>query len=248
MSSPSGAEPETMAKGFFITGTDTGVGKTVISTAVVRLLHCSGITAGAMKPVETGCEKAGDLLIPHDATLLKRAARMDEPASLVAPCCYESPLSPLAASEADDCKLPDIAKIMAAFWELSAAYEVMVVEGAGGLMVPIRRDYSMTDLAAELGLALIVVSRPGLGALNHTLLTIGHAADRGLKVAGIVINYSRPPENSLAEKTNPGLLARLTPVPVIGIFPYLEDIHEEIIEQEALKRLALDEIRNYCGH
>lgn len=219
-----------MSKGFFITGTDTGVGKTVVSAAIIRLLRSIGIAAAAMKPVETGCKSEGGSLLPEDAIFLKRIAGMDEAADIVAPYRYKSPLAPLAAAETDATPLPDLDVIKKLFEYLSGKYEAVVVEGAGGLMVPLTERYYMLDLAAELGLPLIVVSRPGLGMINHSLLTIKCALNAGLDVGGLVINYSSLPENSLAEKTNPELVQRLSPVPLMGIFPYLAEINEEAID------------------
>jgi dethiobiotin synthetase len=120
-----------------------------------------------------------------------------------------------------------------------------VVEGIGGLMVPIVKDYYALDLAGELGLPLIVVARPGLGTINHIMLTVHNALKAGLTVAGIVINYGQPPEDSLAEQTNPQLLSQISPVPLIGIFPYLESREDKEITEAALKNFDLELIGTY---
>lgn len=233
-----------MFKGFFITGTDTGVGKTVIASAVIRVLHSFGIRVCAMKPIESGCGRQGDMLVPYDGTLLKQAAHMEDPARIVSPVCFESPLSPLAASELEG-KQISIDEIKKAYYTLYKSYEAIVVEGVGGLMVPIRKDYYVVDLAKECSLPLLIVTKPGLGTINHTMLTVNCALEAGLEVAGLVINYSRPPENSLAEKTNPKVLEEICPAPVIGTFPYLKGMGEDILEKTALRSFDIEVLKKY---
>lgn len=233
-----------MAKGFFITGTDTGVGKTIMAGAVIKALNFLGAKTCAMKPVESGCRREGDVLIPYDGLYLKQVARMDEPITLITPCCFESPLAPLPASEVER-TVVDTEEIGNAFRVLSARYDAVVVEGLGGLMVPIKKDYYSIDLAGEFGLPLIVVARPGLGTINHVMLTVQFALKEGLSVAGIILNYSAPPENSPAEKTNPRVLSQISPVPVLGIFPYLKNMSEDMVEKTAIKNLDLEAIKKY---
>ena len=233
-----------MPKGFFVTGTDTGVGKTIISMALLRALAIFGLRAGAMKPIESGCGREGGLLIPFDGMSLKQTAHMDEPMTLVTPCCFESPLAPLPASEIEMRKV-NIPAIRNAFSKLSHKYEAMVVEGVGGLLVPIRKNYAVIDLASDIGLPLIVVARPGLGTINHTLLTVKYALREGLTVAGVIINYTMPPENSLAEETNAQVLDKICPVPVIGISPYLKIITEEVLEKTVRKNFDLQVLKRY---
>ncbi len=235
-----------MFKGFFITGTDTGVGKTVIAGAIIKVLQSLGVKTCAMKPIESGCGKEGPVLIPYDGMFLKQAAHMDDPISLVVPCCFENPLAPLAASELEG-KSVSIDEIKKAYYALYKSYEAIVVEGIGGLMVPIKKDYYVVDLAKELSLPLLIVAKPGLGTINHTMLTLNYALEAGLEVAGLIINYSRPPENSLAEKTNPSLLAEICPVPVIGAFPYLKIMGEDVLEKTALKNFDLEVLKKYLS-
>ncbi len=190
-----------MSKGFFGTGTDTGVVKTIVAGAVIRAIGRLGVRAGAMKPIESGCGREGDLLIPFDGMFLKHTARMDELISAVTPCCFEVPLAPLPASETESRRV-SLPAIKSAFSKLSSKYDAMVVEGIRGLLVPIRKNYALIDLASDFGLPLIVVAKPGLGTINHTMLTVKYALREGLEVAGVIINYSMPPDDTLAEKTN----------------------------------------------
>lgn len=231
-------------KGFFITGTDTGVGKTIIAGAMIKALCFLGLKTGGMKPIESGCIREGDVLIPSDGMFLKQIAQMQEPVTQVTPCCFENPLAPLAASELEK-KSISVTAIKKAYYSLYTHYDAVIVEGVGGLMVPLRKNYFVVDLAKEIGLPLIVVAKPGLGSINHTMLTVNYALSEGLKVAGVIINYSHPPENSLAEETNPQLLKQICPVPLIGIFPYLKDRDAAVIEKTAIKNIDIEMIKKY---
>jgi dethiobiotin synthetase len=233
-----------MHKGFFITGTDTGVGKTLITGALILGLRLLGVRACGMKPVETGCLREGDLLLPSDGMFIKTIAHMEESLHLISPCCFEKPLAPLTASQIEGTKI-DLTKIVKAYAQLGGKYDAVIVEGIGGLLVPLKQDYSVLDLVKEFGLPLIVVSRPGLGTLNHTMLTVNYAIKEGLAVAGIIINYHYPPEDTLAEETNPETLKQISPAPVIGVFPYLRDFEPGSIEKAVIKNLNLEIIKRY---
>ncbi len=233
-----------MSKGFFIAGTDTGVGKTIVAGAMIKALSFLGHRVGAMKPVESGCCRKGDVLVPSDGIFLKQTAHMDEPISIVTPCCFESPLAPMPASEIEQKKV-DVGEIKRSFKDLSARYSAMIVEGLGGLMVPISKDYYLVDMAGEFGLPLLLVARPGLGTINHTMLSVICAVKEGLEVAGVIINYSSPPDGGLAEKTNPGLLARICPAPIIGIFPYLSSLDEDSLTKTAIKNLDIEALKKH---
>ncbi|MFA4918442.1 MAG: dethiobiotin synthase [Thermodesulfovibrionales bacterium] len=227
------------AKGFFVTGTDTGVGKTIITAALIKVISRLGFTTGGMKPIESGCLQQGDVLVPSDGMFIKTIAHMEENIRQITPCCFKSPLAPLPASEIEGLSV-DLGKIRKAYDYLSARYEAVVVEGIGGLLVPITRNYSVIDMAKNFNLPLIVVSRPSLGTINHTMLTVNYAIKEGLRVAGIIINYSQPPENTLAETTNPEIIKQISPVPVIGIFPYLTDMESTTIEKAAGENLDIE--------
>jgi len=245
-----------MAKGFFVTGTDTGVGKTIITGALIKAAHILGFKACGMKPIETGCKRAenrrqqtengggNNSLIPSDGTFLREITGTDESIDLITPIRFENPLAPLPASEIED-KPIDLDKIKTAYKELSNRYDVIIVEGIGGLLVPIKKGHFVIDLAKDFGFPIIVVSKPGLGTINHTMLTVNYAINKGLDVAGIIINYARTPEKTLAENTNPEIIRRLSPVPVIGIFPYLKDLESRTIERGVVKSLNLEIIRKY---
>jgi dethiobiotin synthetase len=245
-----------MAKGFFVTGTDTGVGKTVITAALVKAVRLLGFRACAMKPIETGCRTADGgqqteagigkkkSLIPTDGTFLLNNAGSAEYLDLVNPVRFEKPLAPMAASEIEGVAV-DLKKIRKAYLALAGKYDALVIEGIGGLLVPVMKDYYVIDLAGKFGLPLIVVARPGLGTINHTLLTVNYAVKEGLNVAGIIVNYSRPPDGGPAEATNTDIIKRLSLIPIIGVFPYLEDLSSNTIEKAAEKNLDFGILKKY---
>ncbi len=174
-----------MSRGFFVTGTDTGVGKTVVACALVRGLRARGLDVGAMKPIETGVESAG----PLDALALREAAGGGDSLDDVCPQRFALPAAPTVAAAAERRRV-DRDAIRAAFERLRARHDWLVVEGAGGLLVPAAEDFSMADLAREVGLPVLVVGRAALGTINHTLLTLEAVEERGLPLAGVVISHA----------------------------------------------------------
>lgn len=244
-----------MAKGFFVTGTDTGVGKTFITAALIKTASLLGLKACGMKPIETGCKTADSkqqsavsskkrTLIPSDGTFLKNISNVNESIDLITPIRFENPLAPLPASEIEGTDI-DFEKIRNAYDDLSKKYDVIIVEGIGGLLVPIKKDYFVLDLAREIELPILIVSKPGLGTLNHTMLTVNYAIKESFDVAGIIINYSRPAERTLAEKTNPEVIEQISSVPLIGIFPYLKDLSSNNIKKAAVKNLNIKILKKY---
>jgi dethiobiotin synthetase len=231
-----------MVKGFFVTGTDTEVGKTVVSGALLRVLSSFGLQVCGMKPVETGCKRQGSMLIPADGLFLKNISEVDEALDDLAPYCFEPPLAPMVASWEEKKDIDEL-WLERSFDRLSDKYDALVVEGIGGLLVPITRDTSVADIARGFGLPVIVVASPFLGTINHALMTVECAIMSGLDVAGIIINYHRAPEDTLAEQTNPGVLEDLMPVPVIGILPYLKEIDKFSLEKAALDALDMDVLK-----
>jgi dethiobiotin synthetase len=171
--------------GVFVTGTDTGVGKTVAACALARALRQRGIDVGVMKPIETGVGPAG----PLDALALREAAGSTDPIETVCPQRFALAAAPIVAASSEG-RSVDLAAVHAAFNALAAAHEWVIVEGAGGLLVPVAQGASMADLAAGLDLPLLVVARAAVGTINHTRLTLEAAEKRGLALAGVVISHS----------------------------------------------------------
>lgn len=204
-------------RGLFVTGTDTGVGKTVVTGGLARALSDRGLRVGVLKPVETGCPEGTE---PADGAFLAAAARVAGGAAAVAPVRYAEPLAPLVAARREG-RPVDFAAIDAAFARVTAGADFVFVEGAGGLSVPITVDLDMAGLAARFGLPVLVVARPDLGTLNHTYLTVAYARHRGLTVRGVVLCGGRGADADVAERTNPEMLAEQCGVPVLGTVPLL---------------------------
>jgi len=207
-----------VAEGVFITGTDTGVGKTVVSTALAILLRQRGIRVGVMKPVTSGCIERSGRLVSEDAELLAAGAGVavcDE----IAPYLLRAPVAPSAAAEKDGVRI-EFSRILAAYHRLADRYDFIIVEGAGGLMVPLAGGLLVADLVKLLALPLLVVARPGLGTVNHTLLTCFAARHMELQVRGVVVN-GYPENPGLAEATAPHMIDSLSGAPLLGRFPHI---------------------------
>lgn len=211
-----------MGGGIFITGTDTGVGKTVVACGLAALLRESGYRVGVMKPAETGCEERDGKLFPQDAYYLKEASGCDEPLEKICPYRLRDPLAPGIAAEREGVKI-DISLLERIYGEISSAHDITLVEGAGGLLVPILPSFTYADLAKLLKLPLLVVAANRLGAINHLLLTLEYASSHGLRVLGYVFNRldGLP---SLAADTNREVLLSLTAVPSLGEIPYVDNM------------------------
>ena len=203
----------------FITGTDTNVGKTYVAAGIADALLCRGVDVGVMKPAETGCSMRAGRLIPKDALRLMKAAKVQDSISLVNPYRFRKPLAPSVAAEREGKRI-NPARIGGAFKTLAKRHDFMIVEGAGGIMVPLTGSYTYLDLAEALGLQVLIIARPGLGTINHTLLTIAALRQRRITIAGIVINYTEDSKHGLAEKTNPLEIEKLSGVRIVGIVSY----------------------------
>jgi dethiobiotin synthetase len=199
-----------MRRGWFVTGTDTGVGKTVVGCALAEMLRARRIDVGVMKPIETGVGVQG----PLDAIALVEAARVTDPLDLVCPQRFELPAAPSVAA-AREKRAVDLDAIRSAYAKLRELHDALLVEGAGGLLVPIARGYTMADLMVELGLPLLVVTRAALGTVNHTLLTLEAAERRDLEIAGVVISHG-PRPISTADAENLAVLRELLGDRLVG--------------------------------
>jgi dethiobiotin synthetase len=216
-------------RGIFITGTDTGVGKTIVAATLARLLRMNGVSVGVMKPVTSGCSEVSGKLISDDARLLCLAAGISVTED-VAPYRLREPLAPAEAARIDGVRI-DFAAIKASFDRLASLHQYVIVEGAGGLMVPLSGGLLIADLARELELPLLVVARPGLGTINHTVLTCFAAQQLGLQVAGVIIN-GMPEHPGRAEQGAPHQIGSLCGAPVLGIWPRSSESDEMAIVDE----------------
>ncbi len=205
-----------MTKGVFITGTDTGVGKTYVATGIASALRSRGVDVGVMKPAETGCRIRAGKLVPADALNLMKAANVHDALSNVNPYRFRNPLSPLTAAGLEGTKIVED-KILSAYYTLSRRHQFMIVEGAGGILVPLTEKYLYLDLAASLGLPVLIIARPGLGTINHTLLTVAALHEKNITISGIVVNYADSRKTGPAEKTSPAVIERISGVKIIEI-------------------------------
>jgi dethiobiotin synthetase len=171
-------------RGLFVTGTDTGVGKTVVTCGLARALRAAGRDVGVLKPCETGVGPKG----PEDAAALRRAAGVEDTIEEICPQPFALPAAPSVAAEVEG-RAVDLERIRLASKVLAARHEILLVEGAGGWLVPLAPGFAMADLAAELCYPVLVVARASLGTINHTLLTVEAIERRGLALAGVVVNH-----------------------------------------------------------
>ena len=226
------------AQGIFITGTDTGVGKTIVAAAIARLLKLRGVNVGVMKPVTSGCIESGGKLVSEDAELLAWGASVNPDEPDIAPYLLKTPIAPCVAASMEGVRI-DFGRIRDAFDRLAARHGFVIVEGAGGLMVPLAGGLLMADLVARLDLPVLVVARPNLGTVNHSVLTCYAARQLGLTVKGIIINnYPEHPDR--AEESAPHLIDSLAGAPLLGVFPRCGNNSPRDIIETLTSRLAAD--------
>lgn len=211
-----------MSPGVLVVGTDTEVGKTVLCGALVAGLRARGMDAGYLKPLGSEGSQIDGQLINPDALWVARATGLDEPLPQLNPICLRQPLAPLAASRVEGVELSwrEIIESTRAAMNRRAFY---VVEGVGGLLVPICPGRSFLDLAVELGLPVLVAARPGLGTINHTLLTIDKISRHGLEVLGFCFSGLEP-ELSPPTARNSALITEYSNAPFLGALPWLDDL------------------------
>jgi dethiobiotin synthetase len=210
----------------FVTGTDTGVGKTIVAAALARFLTVEGLRVGVMKPVETGVEEPA--YPGGDAQLLAWAAGATDPDELIAPCRLKAPVAPTQAAEIEGTQV-DPGLLENALSTLARDKDFIIIEGAGGLMVPVRGGFLMADLVKQFNVPLLIVARTGLGTLNHTLLTVYAAQTMGIKVAGILLNGMEDSPD-LASREAPHLLAMLASADLLGVLPKVTGDERHCIE------------------
>ncbi len=227
--------------GIFITGTDTDVGKTIVAAGLALVLRSQGVRVGVMKPIATGCLDFGKRLVSADAAFLMEAAE-NEYTGYSSPSRFKHPVSPNVAADFEK-KEVDLDQIRKAYASLEKKYDFIIVEGIGGLMVPINPRYYVTDLIREFKLPVVVVSKPGIGTINHTLLTVDAARIRGLDVKGIIFNRVPRTNLSLSEMTNPKVIFELTKVPILGSLPDIEDLDVERGKFGGLREMFQERIR-----
>lgn len=204
--------------GLFVTGTDTGVGKTVIAGAIANWFYRRGRRVAVCKIAATGCVHRREGLVSEDAEFLAVCASARHPLDLIAPQRWAEPLAPAIAAERANQPI-DWFVINNSIRLMSQDSDVMIVEGVGGIKVPLDARYTVLDAAAALKAPTIVVARAALGTINHTLLTIDALRSAGVSVAGVVINRYPTDTTGTAEETNPRAIERWGKVPILCIVP-----------------------------
>lgn len=210
------------AGGIFITGTDTGVGKTFVAAALVRSLRSAGLDAAYMKPVQTGCVKKSGRLVAPDFEFVRSFAGLNAPArerQYITPYLFRKACSPHLAAAIEKRNIR-ISKITGAFRQLRKRHNLVIVEGAGGILTPLSWRISMLDVMKALALPVILVARPGLGTINHTILTLRELRRAKLSVLGVVLNSTVKGKKGLVEKSNRASIEKIGLARVLAEVPY----------------------------
>ncbi len=203
--------------GLFITGTDTDIGKTALSALLLAELRRRGVNAAPMKPAQTGCENG----VPDLDYALSMASMSvsEETYKTMSPYTFEPACSPHLAAERAGAEI-EMAEIVTAARTLASEYEFVIAEGAGGIMVPLNRRETMLDLMHALKLPVVLTARPGLGSINHTLLSIRALRSESLDIAGVVFVATIPAESGFIEEDNITTIEHFGKVPILGTIPY----------------------------
>lgn len=207
-----------MKKAYFVTGTDTGVGKTLVTSALLYGYSKQGLATAGMKPVAAGCVKEGGRLLSEDVAMILAAGNVEGQFEQHNPYAFEAPIAPhIAAQQVNEIIKPRV--IQGAYQQLSAIAEVVIVEGVGGFRVPLGDQWDTADLAQILNIPVVLVVGLRLGCINHTLLTVEAIQARGLELAGWVGNRIDP--DMAAFEQNLRTLEQHIPAPCLGVLPYL---------------------------
>ncbi len=214
---------------YFITGTDTGVGKTSITAGLAGSMRKLGIDVGVMKPIATGYpNKTG--FKSSDVTKLVEASSIKDPENMINPVFLSLPTSPYDAAKLLELSV-DMPLIFEQFKKLLTLHEILLVEGIGGIMTPITKNFFVIDMIKRMGIDAIIVTRATIGTLNHTVMTCQMCKDYGVKICGLVVN-NFDEKGTPAEKNAPSTLYELTGVPILGTIPFIKDLNniEKLIE------------------
>ncbi len=225
------------SKGYFISGTDTGVGKTVVTACLLALYHKRSVDLGVMKPMETGIDPECSSEANSDAKFLLAVSGNQDALEEVCPIRLQPPAAPLQAARMTGQTIA-IDSILENFRKLQTRHDQILVEGVGGLMVPLKPDYFITDLIRDMDLPLIIVSRLTLGTLNHTLLTLKTAQSTGIEIAGVILNRSDNNPLNDVEKGQANLIHELSGVPVIGECPFINPVSVERFDNQLAEEIA----------
>ncbi len=221
-------------KSLFIAGTDTDIGKTYITAGLAVVLRKMGVDVGVMKPFAAGsAQKRG--YKSEDVEILSRAAKVNDPENLVNPQFFPISASPYTAWKKLKTK-PQISTVLSSFKKLSKLHDMMLVEGMGGIMTPILKDYYITNLIKEMKIPTIIVTRSKVGTINHTIMTVKMCEKFKIPIKGIIINNF---DKGYAVKDLTRDLENLTGVPVVGAIPFVKDMSDSSLNRVFKKNINL---------
>jgi len=228
-------------KSLFITGTDTGIGKTTVAASLSAFLSLrEKMNVGVMKPFESGLSKTSKDFLPWDAICLREASGSSDDLDDINPYTFEHPLAPEVAADLEHIQI-DIDIVDRIYKKIVKKHDIVIIEGAGGVLVPIKKAYFYADLIEKWNAPAIIVARLGLGTINHTLLTSKYMESRGLKVIGVILNNNNETGETLAQ-TNYEVLKRYLNVPLLGVFPYFQNLLKEGMDRELMADLFAEHI------
>lgn len=238
-----------MSKGIYIVGTDTDVGKTVISAAIMYILRKAGYNAAYFKPALSGAFREGEKLIPGDTRFVCKVSDFKEEYNNITPYVYENAVSPHLASKMEK-KPISIEKIKEKLNDLKEKYPYIVAEGSGGVACPIIDDekgiYYLHQLIKELGMSVILVCKAALGTINHTILTVEYLKSLDIKIKGIIVNGY---EDNFMQRDNLNIIKKSTNLPILAVVNKLVDVNVDKLyygnlKEEAEKSIEAKEILN----
>ena len=240
-------------RGLFITATDTDIGKTMITGAIAAAFKARGIHVGVFKPLASGAitNEEGNL-VSEDASFLMKAAGMgEELRSEVNAVCLEPALTPAIAARESGITI-DIEKVIAEVKQNAQKYDMVLIEGVGGITAPLWQDYLLADMMKAFALPAIIVSKPRLGAINHTVLTYEYAKQRGIALHGVILNRWEEDSAGVLEESNIAYIEAMTGLPIVGKFPLTKhiDVNKNCtynLSEVAEKHIKIDQILEIIG-
>jgi len=202
--------------GFFITGTDTGVGKTLVGAVIARGLRIRKFDVGVFKPLQSGGTETASGRKVTDISILKKASGSRDPVNVVSPYRFREELAPITILRRKGLQV-SMDRILGSYMILKDSHDIVMVEGVGGIAVPLWEDVMTKDLIKTLDLPVVIVARAGLGTINHTLLTKSYLSRFGIETLGVVLNQTSEPDGS--EEDNPSLMEKYGGVDILGTVP-----------------------------
>lgn len=220
----------------FVTGTDTDIGKTVITAGLAAVMQSLGYKAGVYKPFQSGAEIKNGFLVSPDLAYVKQ---LDFYIETLCSYLLKAPTAPYIAAKLEGIDI-DVSVVKKEYQTIKQNCEILLVEGAGGLLVPVSQNILMSDIAKMLDIPILIVTRPNLGTINHTLLTINQAKECGLDIAGVIINRYPQGTDDIAIKTAPKLIEEYSDVNILGIIPDIPNF--ENIKPGALINILINSL------